>query len=236
MSSTFLHGRRSSLVISKFRYVVQHRKIWKAADSVENKLQYHLNHSISTRKSSTVNKMSFGQFAATSQFYLYGRSWCTRTGWEKMSKKYAQPDILESDSLNLADKVFMVTGANSGIGKEMCLFLAAKGATVYMVCRSPERGQKARDEVAAKGSDEKVAPPLIEQPLMDLLPVRAASAVNVRSPRRVGGVARFSCLTACPVNKHCLTTTVLAALIFNVLIVHTVFLFWIVCVGASVAL
>jgi dehydrogenase/reductase SDR family protein 12 len=41
----------------------------------------------------------------------------------------------------------MVTGANSGIGKEAALEVAKRGATVYMVCRSKERGEAALTEI-----------------------------------------------------------------------------------------
>ena len=61
--------------------------------------------------------MSFGQFASSSQFYLYGKSHCTRTGWEKHILSYDQPDILKDPALNLSGKVFMITGANAGIGR-----------------------------------------------------------------------------------------------------------------------
>jgi NAD(P)-dependent dehydrogenase (short-subunit alcohol dehydrogenase family) len=44
-------------------------------------------------------------------------------------------------------KVAMVTGANSGMGKEIALALAGKGANVVMVCRDPDRGESARAEV-----------------------------------------------------------------------------------------
>jgi NAD(P)-dependent dehydrogenase (short-subunit alcohol dehydrogenase family) len=36
----------------------------------------------------------------------------------------------------MQDKICLVTGANSGIGKSTALALARKGATVVMVCRS----------------------------------------------------------------------------------------------------
>jgi len=105
--------------------------------------------------------MSFGQFAATTQFYLYGRKHCTRTGWENARKQYPKlgPDFLaqgRDSKIDLSKKVFMVTGANGGIGREITSFLAANNATVYMVCRSAERGLKARDEVAAEAKNEKV--------------------------------------------------------------------------------
>ncbi len=46
-------------------------------------------------------------------------------------------------------KITLVTGANSGLGKATALGLAKLGATVVMVCRSPERGEAARKEIIA---------------------------------------------------------------------------------------
>lgn len=44
-------------------------------------------------------------------------------------------------------KVFVVTGANSGTGKEASKRLAAAGAKVIMAVRTPEKGQAAKDEI-----------------------------------------------------------------------------------------
>jgi NADPH-dependent curcumin reductase CurA len=90
---------------------------------------------------------SFGQFASTTQFYLYGKSRCTRTGWEKAYAAYPKPDILEDPNLDLSSKVYMITGANAGIGREITQFAASKGAMVYMICRSPDRAYKAQQEI-----------------------------------------------------------------------------------------
>lgn len=46
-------------------------------------------------------------------------------------------------------KLAVVTGANTGIGKETAKALADLGAHVVMACRSPERGQAALDELMA---------------------------------------------------------------------------------------
>jgi len=79
--------------------------------------------------------MGFGQFASTSQFYLFGRKHCTSTGYDKHKAKYKDPAALDGD---LTSKVFIVTGSNSGIGFEIAQFLASKKATVYMPC-NPDR-------------------------------------------------------------------------------------------------
>ncbi len=50
--------------------------------------------------------------------------------------------------------VVLITGANSGIGKAASIQLAAAGADVVMVCRSRERGEAARSEVARAGARE----------------------------------------------------------------------------------
>jgi NAD(P)-dependent dehydrogenase (short-subunit alcohol dehydrogenase family) len=44
-------------------------------------------------------------------------------------------------------KICVVTGSNSGIGRETALALAGMGATVVMAVRNQERGQKARNEI-----------------------------------------------------------------------------------------
>jgi NAD(P)-dependent dehydrogenase (short-subunit alcohol dehydrogenase family) len=50
----------------------------------------------------------------------------------------------------------MVTGANTGIGKETALALARYGATVVMVVRNQDRGAAAREEIVAATGNERV--------------------------------------------------------------------------------
>eukprot|EP01035_Chromulina_nebulosa_P009396 gene9396-12706_t len=97
---------------------------------------------------------AIGQFLATSQFYFYGRNHFTYTGWEKASKMYEKPDILLDPQLNLTSKVYMVTGANAGLGKEITKFFASRGATVYMVCRNKEKADIAKAELVAETKSE----------------------------------------------------------------------------------
>ena len=56
----------------------------------------------------------------------------------------------------MQDKICLVTGANSGIGKVTALALARKGATVVMVCRSRDRGEAARADITTRSGNESV--------------------------------------------------------------------------------
>jgi NAD(P)-dependent dehydrogenase (short-subunit alcohol dehydrogenase family) len=57
---------------------------------------------------------------------------------------------------DLSGRTCLVTGANSGIGKETARQLAGLGAHVVLACRSSERGQAARDEIVHDTGNEKV--------------------------------------------------------------------------------
>ncbi len=55
----------------------------------------------------------------------------------------------ESDIPDLSGRVFVVTGANSGIGYEAARALAAKGGQVVLACRSREKGDAAAGRIKA---------------------------------------------------------------------------------------
>jgi len=55
------------------------------------------------------------------------------------------------------DRVFVVTGANSGIGKATALGLARLGGTVVMACRDATRGEAARQDIIRESSNPHVA-------------------------------------------------------------------------------
>ena len=50
---------------------------------------------------------------------------------------------------NLAGKVAIVTGANTGIGKVTARELLKNGAKVYIACRNEEKANKAMDDLKA---------------------------------------------------------------------------------------
>lgn len=49
--------------------------------------------------------------------------------------------------MDLTNKLCVVTGANSGIGKETARAFAQQQAYVVMICRNKQRAQKARKEI-----------------------------------------------------------------------------------------
>lgn len=76
----------------------------------------------------------------------------TRNGYLAAEKAF-DPKALDVD---VSARTFMITGANSGIGKDTAVCLAKKGATVHMVCRSETRGEEARKEVTEITGNDKV--------------------------------------------------------------------------------
>jgi NAD(P)-dependent dehydrogenase (short-subunit alcohol dehydrogenase family) len=71
---------------------------------------------------------------------------------------------------SMSGKICIVTGANSGIGKETALGLAHMGARVVMVCRNAEKGEAALDEIRRESGSSQV----------DLLIADMSSQASVR--------------------------------------------------------
>mmetsp|Transcript_16552 Transcript_16552/g.34059 ORF Transcript_16552/g.34059 Transcript_16552/m.34059 type:complete len:335 (+) Transcript_16552:306-1310(+) len=112
-----------------------------------------------------------GAAISTTQFFVYGRKNFTQTGYTKHMAKYKDPvqnaaairvGQEGADGIDLSKKVVVVTGANSGIGKALATYAAAKGAKLYMFCRSKERAEEAKNEISEITSNENIDVILID--------------------------------------------------------------------------
>jgi len=68
----------------------------------------------------------------------------TSGGFNLAAKSFNQSDL----EVDCSGKAFMITGANSGIGKQTALEIAKRGGTVHMVCRNPQFGAEAKKELS----------------------------------------------------------------------------------------
>jgi dehydrogenase/reductase SDR family protein 12 len=92
-----------------------------------------------------------------------------RTGFRIHSLSFRADDL----EVDLSGRRCLVTGANSGIGYETALALADLGAEVVLLCRSPERGEQAAQEIREQTGNSKVFLELVE--MSDLASIRAAA-------------------------------------------------------------
>ena len=66
-----------------------------------------------------------------------------RSGFRRHAAGFRAEDL----EVSLAGKTCLVTGGNSGIGKAAATQFAARGAGVFLLCRSRERGEAAAEEI-----------------------------------------------------------------------------------------
>uniref|UniRef100_A0A8C8DNH0 Dehydrogenase/reductase (SDR family) member 12 n=1 Tax=Oryzias sinensis TaxID=183150 RepID=A0A8C8DNH0_9TELE len=85
-------------------------------------------------------------------WFMKGLQEYTKSGYEAAAKHFVPNDL----DVNLTGRSFMVTGANSGIGKAAAQEIAARGGTVHMVCRNKGRAEAAKDEIVERSKNENV--------------------------------------------------------------------------------
>jgi retinol dehydrogenase-12 len=77
---------------------------------------------------------------------------------------------MSTDSGELSGRTFLVTGANTGIGRATAAGLAGRGGRVYLACRSEQKGRAAVAAIAAATGNEAVS--FLPLDLADLASVR----------------------------------------------------------------
>jgi NAD(P)-dependent dehydrogenase (short-subunit alcohol dehydrogenase family) len=90
---------------------------------------------------------------------------------------------VDEDEWSLRGQVCAATGANSGIGEEISLGLARLGASVVLLCRRPEDGERVRQSILARlpGADASV----VTCDLGDFRSIRRAAARLLNDRRRL---------------------------------------------------
>ncbi len=103
----------------------------------------------------------------------------------------------DEDPLELAGRRVLVTGASSGIGEAACVQLVQAGATVHMAVRSVERGEAARERIAAAAGGDSFELLTVERlDVSDLDDVaRFASEFSGRAPELHGLIHNAGVLT-----------------------------------------
>ncbi|CAJ1065941.1 dehydrogenase/reductase SDR family member 13-like [Xyrichtys novacula] len=88
-----------------------------------------------------------------------------------------------TSTVKLHGKTAVVTGSNTGIGKETAIDLAKRGARVIMACRSKQRGEAALEDVKRESGSDQVV--FMQLDLGSLKSVRSFAENFLRSESRL---------------------------------------------------
>ncbi|XP_063967071.1 dehydrogenase/reductase SDR family member 12-like [Lytechinus pictus] len=79
------------------------------------------------------------------------REFC-KSGYEYAAKSFDKTAL----DVDISNQAYLITGANSGIGKSAALAVAQRGGTVHMICRNQTRGEEAKQEIETTTGNQKV--------------------------------------------------------------------------------
>ena len=91
-----------------------------------------------------------------------------RKGYLQHVKKYYNTEPVQNAAVvdpndpsfdsatDLSNKTIIISGANSGIGYELSMYVASKNAKLYMLCRSPERAEQSKQEIMDKTQNHNI--------------------------------------------------------------------------------
>ncbi|KAJ8368399.1 hypothetical protein SKAU_G00084270 [Synaphobranchus kaupii] len=85
-------------------------------------------------------------------WFLKGIHEYTRKGFENAAKRFVEKDL----DVSVAGRSFMITGANSGIGKAAAIAIAKRGGVVHMVCRNKDKAEEARGDIIKETANREI--------------------------------------------------------------------------------
>ncbi|KAI0523770.1 hypothetical protein F5B22DRAFT_633877 [Xylaria bambusicola] len=105
---------------------------------------------------------------------------------EQLSQVYPpKPSFTEQDLPGLQGKVYVITGANTGLGKELARILYSKHAKVYITARSKAKANAAISEIKASVPDSQGTLVFIKLDLADLSTIKASAEGILRQENRL---------------------------------------------------
>ncbi|XP_032446121.1 DHRS-12_like_SDR_c-like domain-containing protein isoform X2 [Xiphophorus hellerii] len=87
-----------------------------------------------------------------SAWFLKGLTEFTKNGHLSASKRFVEKDL----EVSVAGRSFMITGANSGIGKATAMAIAKRGGTIHMVCRNKDKAEEARADIVKETGNKEI--------------------------------------------------------------------------------
>lgn len=113
-------------------------------------------------------------------------------------RKYAAGGVCQS-AATLQGKTVLITGANTGIGKETAMDLAARGARVIMACRDVDKGEEAAAGIRAAHPKAQVE--VRELDLADTCSIRAFAQKFLSEVDRLHILINNAGVMMCPYTK-----------------------------------
>jgi len=87
-----------------------------------------------------------------SVWFARGLKEYTKNGYLSAAKSFESGDL----EVDCAGKEFMITGSNSGIGKQAALEIAKRGGKIHMVCRNPKTAEEAKNELVEATNNQEI--------------------------------------------------------------------------------
>ncbi|KAM7189796.1 retinol dehydrogenase 12 [Rhypophila sp. PSN 637] len=97
----------------------------------------------------------------------------------------AKPTFTEKDLPDLSGKVYIITGANTGIGKELARILYAQNAKIYLLTRDESKTQTAIQEIQSSSPKSTGSLHHIHLDLSDLASVKTSATKFLASESRL---------------------------------------------------
>ncbi|NP_001070025.1 dehydrogenase/reductase SDR family member 12 [Danio rerio] len=97
-------------------------------------------------------------FYRNTVWFLKGLQEYTNSGYEAAERRFTPADL----DVSVNGRSFIITGANSGIGKAAAYEIAKRGGTVHLVCRNKDRAEEARKDIVEQSKSENVHVHLVD--------------------------------------------------------------------------